>query len=113
MHLCLRAGKGMKVLLYIVVEGNEGDVEEIQNQLKHHIQNISFSPFRIQESLNECIEFYATFSVNLDQIEPLLAWLDNDWDGEEDDCICYGFNTKPFNSKIYYMHFEYEKSRNH
>ena len=96
----------MKALLYIVVKGNEQTVQHIQEILRSRIQSVSFSPYREQASLKDCIEMNATFSIEQDEVDALLQFLDNDWDGEKDDCTCYGFNTKPFDPSIYFMRFE-------
>ena len=39
------------------------------------------------------------------EIQSLLDKLNDDWEGEMEDCICYGFNTKMFHELVYCLEF--------
>ena len=52
-------------------------------------------------------EFYITVDLKPEEVQPLLDQLNNDWDGEMDDCDCYGFNTKMFDELVYCLEFTY------
>ena len=41
-----------------------------------------------------------------EKAQEVLDQLNNDWDGEVDDCIAYGFNTKMFDSLVYHLNFQ-------
>ena len=41
-----------------------------------------------------------------EQAETLRQTLNNDWDGEFDDCDAYGFNTIMFHPHVYYLQFQ-------
>lgn len=96
-----------KATLYVVVEGIEEDVRRIQDELKELLPDPSFSPCREQASLNNCIEFYATWQAEKGRMKEILDQLDNDWSGEEGDYDAYGFNTKMFDKKVYYLRADY------
>ena len=40
------------------------------------------------------------------EIDDLLSKLNNDWDGEKDDCQAYSFNTTMFHPNVYYLQFQ-------
>ena len=42
----------------------------------------------------DAVEFFATCQITKKKAQEVLDQLNNDWDGEVDDCIAYGFNTK-------------------
>lgn len=98
----------MKAILYVVVKGSLQDVRAIQEILKKRISDISFSPDREQPSLNDCIEFYASFQIEKDQLPALECFLNNDWTGDSGDLESYGFNTKMFDSQVYYLRLQYD-----
>ena len=50
-------------------------------------------------------EFYCTFKIYENEIQSLLDKLNDDWEGEMEDCICYGFNTKMFHELVYCLEF--------
>ena len=41
-----------------------------------------------------------------EKAQEVLDQLNNEWDGEVDDCIAYGFNTKMFDSLVYHLNFQ-------
>ncbi|MGM9946962.1 hypothetical protein [Floccifex sp.] len=97
----------MRVRLYVVVDIED---ESIVNEVKKEIQSIcdsfSFSPCREQPSLRNCMEFYGSADIHQENIENILSQLNNDWEGEIDDCCAYGFNTKMFHPHVYYLQFQ-------
>ncbi len=66
------------------------------------------SRFRPIASLNDCIEFYASFQIEKDQLPALECFLNNDWTGDSGDLESYGFNTKMFDSRVYYLRLQYD-----
>ncbi|WP_240937772.1 hypothetical protein [Faecalicoccus pleomorphus] len=52
------------------------------------------------------MEFYSTVQLEKEQAEVLWQTLNNDWDGEFDDCDAYGFNTIMFHPHVYYLQFQ-------
>ena len=67
------------------------------------------SPRRLQAEAKEKrvrVEFYATSDLSEDEIDDLLSKLNNDWDGENDDCQAYSFNTTMFHPNVYYLQFQ-------
>ena len=85
----------------------ESDCQEIQKELKSYCPNLSFSPVREQPSLRGCLEFFATAKIDDECKEALIKNLNNDWDEEDDVYTAYGFNTKMFNPKVYWMLMEF------
>lgn len=97
----------MFLKLHVVVESlDEKVIQEVQEDLKKIDPNFSCSPSKEQESLNNCSEFYATLNCSKETLDYLYKTLNNDFDGEPDDCWAYGFNTKMFNKNVYYLHME-------
>lgn len=97
----------MKIRLHVVVDQeDEAVVELVQNALNEICSKMSYSPSRLQPSLAGCMEFYATGELNEKEIDHLLSELNNDWDGEADDCQAYSFNTTMFHSNVYYLQFQ-------
>ena len=47
-----------------------------------------------------------TSDLSEDEIDDLLSKLNNDWDGESDDCQAYSFNTTMFHPNVYYLQFQ-------
>ena len=54
----------------------------------------------------DAVEFFATCQITKEKAQDVLDQLNNDWDGEVDDCIAYGFNTKMFDSLVYHLNFQ-------
>lgn len=97
----------MLVRLHVVIDTEDtGIEEEIKEQLRSYCPDISFSPSREQPSLMHCMEFYSTVQLEKEQAETLWQTLNNDWDGEFDDCDGYGFNTIMFHPHVYYLQFQ-------
>lgn len=97
----------MLVRLHVVIDTEEEAMEtEVKAQLLELCPTLSFSPSRPQPSLSNCQEFYATAHLDQEQAQTLRLSLNNDWDGEEDDCDAYGFNTCMFHSHVYYIQFQ-------
>ncbi|MCD7892399.1 MAG: hypothetical protein LUG60_01735 [Erysipelotrichaceae bacterium] len=88
--------------LHVVISSNqEEDYEMIKDLLYKINNNFSISPMR-SLSKDSC-DFYVTCHMSKDEVQPLLDKLNNDWDGELDDCVCYGFNTKMFHPLVYHL----------
>ena len=97
----------MKIRLHVVVDQeDEAVVELVQNALNEICSKMSYSPSRLQPSLAGCMEFYATGELNEKEIDHLLSELNNDWDGEADDCQAYSVNTTRFHPNVYYLQFQ-------
>lgn len=97
----------MKIRLHVVVdEEDDAIVELVQNALNEICSKMSYSPSRLQPSLAGCMEFYATSELEENEIDDLLSKLNNDWDGEKDDCQAYSFNTTMFHPNVYYIQFQ-------
>lgn len=85
----------------------EESVIAVQNELAAMVPSLSFSPIREQPDLNECMEFAATGVVNQETKQIMIDTLDNDWEEADDAYWAYGFNTKMFNSEVYYLYMEF------
>lgn len=97
----------MKIRLHVVVDKEDEKVVEIvQKALDKLCPTMSYSPSRLQPSLAGCMEFYATNELESEEIENLLSKLNNDWEGQKDDCQAYGFNTTMFHPNVYYLQFQ-------
>lgn len=97
----------MRIRLHVVVDiEDESIVDEVKKDIQKIYKSFSFSPSREQPSLRNCLEFYGTADINQEEIEHLLSQLNNDWEGEIEDCCAYGFNTKMFHSHVYYLQFQ-------
>lgn len=97
----------MKIRLHVVVDKeDEAIVQLVEEELLRLHSDFSFSPSRLQPSLAGCMEFYATGEIEEEKIETLLSQLNNDWDGEMEDCQAYGFNTTMFHPNVYYLQFQ-------
>ena len=83
----------MLARLYVIIES-----EDIN-------PNFSISPSREYAGKKDCSEFFVTANLDVTEVPLLLERLNNDWDGEIDDCSCYGFNTRMFHDLVYYLEF--------
>lgn len=94
--------------LYVIINSkNESDCEMIKEELLKIRSDFSFSPSRECPGQKGASDFFATCDINEEEVSVLLDKLNNDWDGEMDDCICYGFNTKMFHPMVYFLEFTY------
>ena len=97
----------MNIRLHVVVDKeDENVVQLVQQELDQLCDHLSYSPSRLQPSLAGCMEFYATAKFDEDEVESFLNQLNNDWDGQMDDCEAYGFNTTMFHPNVYYLQFQ-------
>ena len=97
----------MRVSLHVIVDQeDEAIVEIVKEEINHLCSAFTFSPSRPQPSLRNCLEFYGSATLDSNEIESLLSQLNNDWDGDMDDCCAYGFNTKMFHPNGYYLQFQ-------
>ncbi|MGM9960080.1 MAG: hypothetical protein ACI32F_02065 [Allobaculum sp.] len=102
-----------KLMMRVVVQTEKEDqVTEVQQELQKLVPALSFSPTREEASLDGCLEFYATGKVDENERTLLVDTLDNDWDYDDEDDVywAYGFNTKMFDSRVYYLELEFSKS---
>lgn len=97
----------MLIRLHVVIQTEDQEIEQdVKNKLSLICPQLSFSPSREQPSLANCLEWYATANLNDKEITDLLSKLNNDWDGEKEDCSAYGFNTRMFHDSVYYLQFQ-------
>lgn len=93
--------------LHVVISSEK--VED-ENDVKQSLMNInhqfSISPSRPYPLKKDHSEFYITFQISQQEIQPLLDQLNNDWDGNQESCSCYGFNTKMFHPLVYCLEFD-------
>ena len=90
----------------VVTPEDEKVVEEVIEALREIESKFSYSPWREQPSLANCLEFFGTANLNDEEIDNFLAKINNDLDGERDDCSAYSFNTKMFHKNVYYIQFQ-------
>lgn len=96
----------MLARLYVVINSEvQSDYQLIKDMLLQMNPSFSISPSREYAGKKDCSEFFITADLEKDDVQPLLDQLNNDWDGEIDDCSCYGFNTKMFHELVYYLQF--------
>lgn len=96
----------MLARLHVIVSSeNEEDIKTVKQLLLQINPEFSISPAREYQGLKDHSEFYCTFKIYKDKIQLLLDILNDDWEGEKEDCICYGFNTKMFHDLVYYLEF--------
>lgn len=89
----------------IIASENELEINRIKELLLTINPNFSISPARSYPGIKDHSELYCTFNIDIDDVKVLLDKLNNDWDGEIDDCVCYGFNTVMFDELIYCLEF--------
>lgn len=96
----------MLARLYVIINSEkETDYQTVKDLLLKMIPTFSISPSRKYANKKGCSEFFVTANLEEDQVRPLLDQLDNNWDGEFDDCSCNSFNTKMFHELIDYLEF--------
>ena len=95
----------------VVSSEDESQGLAIQNELANLCSKLSFSPMRLEPSLEGCLEFAASGMVEEQERTLLVKTLDNDWDYDEEDDLywAYGFNTKLFDQRVYYLELEFSK----
>lgn len=92
--------------LYIIISStNESDEIQIKNKLLNICPAFSMSVSRECPHVKNAIDFYVTADLKEEDVKPILDQLNNDWDGDYDQCTCYGFNTKMFDPLVYYLDF--------
>ena len=97
----------MLARLYVIIESEDiKDYQMIKDLLLQINPNFSISPSREYAGKKDCSEFFVTANLDVTEVPLLLERLNNDWDGEVDDCIAYGFNTKMFDSLVYHLNFQ-------
>ena len=92
--------------LRVIISSEEiSDYEMIKQLLLDMNPHFSISPSREYAGIKDHSEFFATLEIKEEEVQPLLDLLNNDWDGDMDDCVCYGFNTKMFHQLVYCLVF--------
>ena len=92
----------MLARLHVIISSEENSqVDQIKEKLKQINPKFSISPVRSYPGLKDHSELYCTLEIEKNDVETLLAKLNNDWDGEFDDCDAYGFNTIMFHPHVY------------
>lgn len=91
----------MKHTLYVVVDSVDPSIVESVKEALRKLGDFHFSPDRIQASLDNCLEFYAT--IESDHWESLLSQLNKYWTIEDEQWMDYGFNTPMFHPHVYYL----------
>ena len=93
----------MRIRLHVVIHSEEASIEHrVKEELLTYCSSLSFSPSREQPSLNHCMEWFGTADVTEAEFSKLLS-LNNDWDIYDGGYSAYGFNTKMFDSSVYYL----------
>lgn len=95
--------------LRLVVNGSETDLAKAESLMKADCPSLSFSPWIQREELDNCLEVRGSAMISPEQKEALLNTWNNDWDvNEEETCYwAYGFNTRMFDSKVYYLQLQF------
>lgn len=98
-------------LRIVISSEDEAQGLDVQNELLNICPKLSFSPMRLEPSLEGCLEFAATATVDENERTVLVDTLDNDFDYDDQDDLywAYGFNTQPFDRRIYYLEAEFSK----
>lgn len=93
----------------VVSSEEESQGLAIQNELLKICPKLSFSPMRLEPSLEGCLEFAASGTVDEHERGVLVDTLDNDWDYDDQDDLywAYGFNTQLFDKCVYYLELEF------
>ena len=98
----------MLARLHVVISSEQDkDYQQVKKKLLDINPDFSISPNRPYQPIKDHSEFYITVDLKPEEVQPLLDQLNNDWDGEMDDCDCYGFNAKMFDELIYCLEFTY------
>lgn len=93
--------------LYVVLSSSkEEDYQKVKEELLGIYPDFSVSPYKESQMEKDAVEFFATYQITKEKAQEVLGQLNNDWDGEVDDCIAYGFNTKMFDSLVYHLNFQ-------
>lgn len=96
----------MLARLHVIVSSEKDeDIETVKQRLLQIDSEFSISAAREYQGLKGHSEFYCTFKIHENKIQSLLDKLNNDWEGEREECDCYGFNTKMFHELVYYLEF--------
>ncbi|MBE5707504.1 MAG: hypothetical protein EGR78_11270 [Erysipelotrichaceae bacterium] len=92
--------------LYVVISSSkEEDYQKVKEELLEIYPDFSVSPYKESQMEKDAVEFFATCQITKEKAQEVLGQLNNDWDGEIDDCSCYGFNTRMFHDLVYYLEF--------
>jgi len=93
-------------LFVVMTSEKDEDYQMIKEKLLKINPKFSISPYKESYIEKNASEFFVTFEIEDNEVKNILDQLNNDWDGEEDDCVAYGFNTKMFDPLIYYLSFQ-------
>lgn len=96
----------MLARLHVIIASEaQQDYETIKNELIKINPHFSISMPRPYAGIRDHSEFYITCDLNEGEVPALLEQLNNDWEGDIDECSCYGFNTKMFHPLVYCLEF--------
>lgn len=96
---------GQVTIFCVIHSSNEEDIQRVIQFFQSIDPSLGFSPGRESPSLNDCLEFYGSGRCTKEMKEQLLSQCNNDWDQEDNSYWAYGFNTKMFDEKVYYLSF--------
>ena len=88
--------------IFVFVEQENGNIAEVSYELISEARKLVAS---IPEFGYKVVGVLLGENVK-EKAQEVLDQLNNDWDGEVDDCIAYGFNTKMFDSLVYHLNFQ-------
>ena len=91
---------------FVISSSKEEDYQKVKEELLEIYPDFSVSPYKESQMEKDAVEFFATCQITKEKAQEVLDQLNNDWDGEVDDCIAYGFNTKMFDSLVYHLNFQ-------
>ena len=93
-------------IICFISSSKEEDYQKVKEELLEIYPDFSVSPYKESQMEKDAVEFFATCQITKEKAQEVLGQLNNDWDGEVDDCIAYGFNTKMFDSLVYHLNFQ-------
>lgn len=94
-------------VLHIIFTGQEADYQSLKAKIYQIDSRFSVSPWRLYPLADNQGEFNCSIDLAEREVAPLLDQLNNDWDGSLDECVCFGFNTKMFDPRVYKLEFNY------
>lgn len=97
----------MNLKAYIVLHTlDEKEIVQVQEKMSSLGVQFQFSPYRSQQSLHQCVEFYGSAQCDQQQFEQLIPKLNAFWNVDQEYYEDYGFNTKMFDERVYYLSIE-------
>lgn len=95
-------------LLHIYLETHlENDYQafcqHFKDVLNHGVKEYSISPVN---EYGQYGEIYITLQIEPENIENMLQFMSDGWDGEPDDCFCTAFTSHVFDQHINSIYFQ-------